>query len=193
MLWIEIARVSIPGLILGILVGKIIADHPKYLRKLNPQLWVNHARKYNKTVWIQIISLSIIFSGILIFTGLGVGKIVVTLWGPLFSKENIFTRIDGFSWILLFISITVLPILEEWIFRGIILEEISQTSQSKSKGLILSSLLFAIFHLSNPGTLPIAIIPYFIGGLIIGGSYLAGGLAVATTSHIIYNLFTLLL
>lgn len=116
----------------------------------------------------------------------------MALWGPPLSAENVFVEIARFSFPLLIVSITVLPILEEWIFRGIILEEISRVSQSKWAGLLFSSLLFAVFHLSNPGTYLPAIVPYFVGGVIIGGSYLAGGLAVAVLSHVIYNLLLLL-
>lgn len=117
-----------------------------------------------------------------------IGQIVITLFGPLVSEKNIFIEIIQFSLPIFLISITIFPIIEEWIFRGILLEEISRYSQSKTVGLIASSLLFALFHLSNPGTYLPAAIFYFAGGLIIGGSYLVGGLSVAILAHIIYNI-----
>lgn len=174
-------------------IGKILTENPRYFTALNPKVWFKEAKKATKKKWIRISTLSIIFGVLTFFIGLEVGGIVVSLWGPLLSTENIFVEIATFSLPVLIISVTVLPILEEWVFRKIILEEIAQLSNSRWIGLLLSSFLFAIFHISNPGTYPVAIIPYFVGGMLIGGSYLLGGLAVATSCHIIYNLLPFLL
>jgi len=81
--------------------------------------------------------------------------------------------------------------LEEWIFRGVMLEEIARLSQSKWIGLFSSSLIFALFHLSNPGTYLVAVIPYSVGGIVLGGSYMVGGLSTAVLCHITYNLLLL--
>lgn len=122
------------------------------------------------------------------------GNLIISLFGPLLSpEENVFTQIAGISYPLLIASITILPIFEEWIFRGVLLEEISKKSKSKWIGLVGSAGLFALFHLSNPGTYLVATIPYFVGGIIIGGGYLAGGLGVAVLSHVLYNLIPFIL
>lgn len=185
----QIIRVLIPGLILGVILGRLLAERPEYLLLLNPKLWIRKGKKASKNRWIRFITLSIIFAGIIFLGNLVSGKIAVTLWGSLVAEENIFTEISSISpWILIFL-VTLLPILEEWMFRGIILEEVAQVTQSKWIGLLVSATVFSIFHLSNPGTHLPAVIPYLIGGLVIGGGYLAGGLAVAVGCHILYNLF----
>lgn len=180
-------------MILGLVLGKLLSENPYYFNLLNPKLWIDRSERTSKIQLLRIVSLSIFFGGLIFLAGLGVGEIVVRLWGPLVASENVFSKIGNFSLPLLIISVTLLPILEEWIFRGIILEEISRKSQSKWIGLVSSSLIFAAFHLSNPGTYLAALIPYFIGGLIIGGSYILGGLAVAALCHIISNLIPFLI
>ncbi|KXA91615.1 hypothetical protein AKJ57_00585 [candidate division MSBL1 archaeon SCGC-AAA259A05] len=184
MLWIEVVRIFVPGMILGIVVGKLLAERPSYFRLMSPKFWSYKAKRASKKKWIQILILSGIFGFLSYFVALGIREIA----GPFLSEENIFTGIASFSPTLLIISITILPIMEEWIFRGIILDEISRLTKSEWKGLLFSSLLFAIFHLSNPGTYLAAIFPYFVGGMIIGVSYLVGGLSVAVFSHVLYNL-----
>lgn len=193
MLWLEIARISVPGVVLGLVLGKLLSENPYYFNLLNPKLLIERIKRASKNKLLRIASLSVFFGGLIFLAGLGIGEIVVRLWGPLIASENIFSEIGNFSLPLLIISVIFLPILEEWIFRGIILEEISRISQSKWIGLVSSSLIFAAFHLSNPGTYLAAMIPYFIGGLLIGGSYLLGGLAVAVLCHIISNLIPFLL
>lgn len=190
MLWIETVRIFIPGLVLGIVVGKLLVERPSYLELMNPEFWSYEAKRASKKKWIQILILSGAFGVLSYYATLGIREIAVNAIGPdpFLSEENVFTGIASFSPTLLIISVTVLPIMEEWIFRGVILEEISRLAKSKGAGLLFSSLLFAIFHLFNPGTYLAAIFPYFVGGLILGISYLLGGLSVAVFSHVLYNL-----
>lgn len=192
MLWIYLARIIVPGIILGFLIGKLVGEKPAYLKLINPSTWISEAKRATTKRWIRVFTLSIIIGIAMFFVQLKIGNIVIRLFGPLLAEENIFTQIARFSLPVFVISVTVLPILEEWIFRGVILEEIYQFSQSKKTALLSSSLIFAIFHLSNPGTLPPAVITYFIGGLIIGGGYLVGGFSVAVFSHVLYNVIPFL-
>lgn len=188
--WIEIVRIFVPGVVLGIVVGKLLLERPSYLELMNPAFWSYEAKRASKRKWIQILALSVIFGVFSYYVSLGVREIAMNTIGPkpFLSEENIFTDIASYSPALLIISITVLPIVEEWIFRGVFLEEISRLTESKWGGLLLSSLLFAIIHLTNPGTYLAAIFPYFVGGIILGVSYLMGGLSVAVFSHVLYNL-----
>lgn len=189
MVWIDIVRISLAGAILGLIIGKIIVEKPRYLIILHPRYWISSAKRTSRERWIQIISIGIIFAGLITIIGGVVSEFVTSYFGPAMTEENIFTHIAGVSVILLYASIIILPIFEEWIFRRILLEEITQWKNSRWWGLILSSIIFALFHLSNPGTLPVAAIPLIIGGLILGGCYLVGGLAAAILAHILYNVF----
>ncbi len=188
-----LARIILPGIILGYVIGTIVKEKPFYLQSINPKNWISDIKRASRNKWIRTISISIIIGLLSIFIQLELGRVIIHFLGPLLKEKNIFLDIASFSVPIFLISITVLPILEEWIFRGIILEEISNYFQSKKMGLFLSSLLFALFHLSNPGTLPAAVITYFIGGTMLGIGYLVGGLSVAILAHILYNLLPFLL
>ncbi|MGC8817669.1 MAG: CPBP family intramembrane glutamic endopeptidase, partial [Candidatus Hadarchaeum sp.] len=87
--------------------------------------------------------------------------------------------------------IVILPIFEEWIFRGILLEEISLRTKSRVLGVLASALAFGFFHLSNPGTYPALAIPLTLGGALLGACYLVNGLAGSILSHILYNFLIL--
>lgn len=180
----EIIRIVAPGLVLGLILGKFLAENPRYIRLLSPRKWFKEAKRASRKRWLHVLILPLGFGALSLVVVSYIGLIT----GPSISEENIFNQIESFSPLLLIFFITVLPVVEEWMFRGIILEEISNKTDSRLLGVISSSLLFAVFHLSNPGTYMTAVIPYFMGGLILGGSYLAGGLAVAALSHISYNL-----
>ncbi|KXB01117.1 hypothetical protein AKJ41_02610, partial [candidate division MSBL1 archaeon SCGC-AAA259O05] len=147
MFWIEIARIFVPGLVLGIVVGKLLVDRPSYLDLINPKFWSYKAKRASAKKWIQVLILSVIFGVFLYFVTLNIRKIAVNAIGPepFLSEENVFTGIASFSPALLIISVTIIPIMEEWIFRGVVLEEISRLTESEVLGLLFSSLLFGIF------------------------------------------------
>ncbi len=174
----------------GVLIGKFLSNNPKYFNLLEPKRWIRKAQKASGRKWLFLISISIIIGISSRFLVREIYIIVENLWQSPMAKDNIFSMIPL---PILIISITIIPIFEEWIFRGVLLEEISKISDSKLFGLLLSSLLFASFHFSNPGTHISALIPYFIAGLFLGGSYIIGGLAMATLSHIFYNIFPFLI
>jgi membrane protease YdiL (CAAX protease family) len=60
---------------------------------------------------------------------------------------------------------------EELIFRGYILDNLMQ-SMNKWLALVYAALLFAIFHLSNPGMNILALINIFLAGLLLGINYI---------------------
>lgn len=190
--WIGLLRVIVPGVILGVIIGKVVAENPRYIELFRLRFWVSSAKEADKRRWMRFISLAVIFAGLAFFLVGYVSNIVASRW-MLYSKEEyVFVKIARISLPLLFASVTLLPILEEWIFRGILLEEIARRWKSRWWALAISSVIFAIFHLSNPGTFPAAVIPLTFGGLILGGSYLAGGLATAILCHSLYNVILIL-
>lgn len=173
-------------------MGELLAKKPRYLKRLDPRIWASEIRSSSRGRLIRIVSLSIVFAGLMFFLSLITTEYVSAMWGPILSEENIFVEIESWSLVIFVTSIVFLPILEEWLFRGVILEEIAQMSSSQWIALGSSSLLFALFHLSNPGTNLVAVIPYTVGGLVLGVGYLIGGLSVAVLGHILYNLILVL-
>ena len=186
---LDIIRIIVPGIILGIFVGRLIFERPSYIELIKPKNWIKKASQLKGKDWVKLIFFSLLF-GILSYVIIGQlqSLIVPTLGETITPGDNIFYKMASLWIPLLFISITILPIFEEWIFRGIILEEISKRSKSKYLGLIISAGLFAILHLTNPGTQLPSLIIYFVGGLILGSTYIVGGLKMAVFTHIFYNI-----
>lgn len=185
---IDIVRILVPGIILGVLIGRIILEKPKYIELIKPKNWINKASKLKKEDWIKLILFSLLFG---ILSNIIIGQlqnIIIPTFGEVITPgENVFYEMAKLWIPLLVLTITILPIFEEWIFRGIILEEVSQKSKSKILGVVVSAGLFAILHLTNPGTQLPSLIIYFIGGAILGATYIVGGLKMAVFTHIFYN------
>lgn len=66
---------------------------------------------------------------------------------------------------LIISTVVLAPVIEEFIFRGIILNKWAEKS-SNTRALIISSLLFGLLHIGS------FIIPQFIGGLLYGIVYI---------------------
>lgn len=93
---------------------------------------------------------------------------------------------ERYPWVLLLI-VNILPIFEEWIFRGILIDEFITWKRSRLGAVLFSSLLFSIFHLSNPGTYPAFALAIFPTSLLLGVCYLRAGLGGAVLAHNLYN------
>ena len=107
-------------------------------------------------------------------------------------NEYPFTALEEqYPWILLII-VNILPIFEEWVFRGILIDEYYRWRKSEIGAVVFSSLLFAIFHLSNPGTYPVFALAIFPSSLLLGLCYLKAGLGGAILAHNLYNSFLVL-
>ncbi len=98
---------------------------------------------------------------------------------------EILLRMSDHSPIYLIITAVVMaPILEEIIFRGIVLDGLLK-NYSPVKAILISSLLFAAIHLN-----PWQFVTAFIGGLFIGWVYYrTRNLAYAIIIHAANNLF----
>jgi len=183
----------VAGVILGFVIGKLALQRPYYLERVRPKFWMKIARKMKRGDWLRLLAVSLALTFICFYLVGYLSTAMERLWGPeaLFSSEEyIFARIPFVA--LVVIAITV-PVFEEWVFRGILLEEISRRLRSRLFGILLSALLFAFFHLSNPGTYLAATFPLFLGGILFGICYMRVGLAGAIICHSTYNLLLFVL
>ena len=94
--------------------------------------------------------------------------------------------IDSIIYILL--ALAVLPaITEEFVFRGIILQEYREAGCSNVAALMISSLLFAIMHF-NLAQFPV----YFFGGVVLGLVYMVTDSIIASILvHFLNNAFSM--
>ena len=112
--------------------------------------------------------------------------------------EFTFTSVGfGLNWLCSFILIVFAAVTEELIFRSYIAYYIHDTLEKDNKKIalysLISGLLFAIFHFSNPevnGTSAIwTMLFYFIFGFgLMAFSLATGGFEVAFATHIANNL-----
>jgi hypothetical protein len=109
------------------------------------------------------------------FAGLVAGILLVTviasvLW--LMQLTQWFTTTaDTANMLLIFTAMLIVAIGEELVFRGYILNNLAK-SMNREIALLLSSLLFAGFHLLNPNFNLIAFINIFVAGLLLGINYI---------------------
>jgi len=187
LVWFDVAKICIAGGLLGGIVGKLVVRRPYYLERLRPSFWLPITRKMRQLEWSRLLAISLAFATLALFSALAIGWVVQDKMGwELYSEEFIFTE-EKIPLPLLFLTVNLLPIFEEWVFRGILLEEASRRARSRSLGVLISALVFALFHLSNPGTYPAYAIPLVAGGILLGACYLLVGLGGAIISHCAYN------
>ncbi len=143
---------------------------------------------------IKLILISLAFTAAALAMTIIVGNILHGAGVEMYSTEEYpFTALQEQYPLLLLMMVNLLPIFEEWIFRGILLEEVARRTRSKWMGVLVSTIIFATFHLSNPGTYPAFVIPLLGAGLLLGICYLVSGLAGAIITHNAYNSILVLL
>ena len=88
------------------------------------------------------------------------------------------------SVVYILVALAILPaITEEFVFRGIVLQEYRTAGVSRTSSLLISSLLFAMIHF-NVAQLPV----YFFGGIMFGAVFtVTESLAAAVIVHVLNN------
>lgn len=187
-LWLDLARILVAGVVLGLVVGKLVGLRPHYLERIRPRSWVPRARSMRRKEWAKLITIALCFTAATLVMSIIVGMVLSEAGVELYSEEEYpFTVLEKQYPLLLLVMVNVVAIFEEWIFRGILLEEIALRTRSKWLGLVVSTLIFATFHLSNPGTYLAFPIPLIGAGFLLGACYLVSGLAGAIITHNAYN------
>ena len=130
------------------------------------------------------------FNGWLILVGLigiaAIGIVEEPLW-PLFPEWNMEQAIGVGTWAIIN-SVVLAPILEEIIFRGVILETV-RSRWGKMWGVVVSSLLFGAVH-----GIPQQTINACLVGALLGGVYIAtDSLLVVIILHAINNAISYIL
>ena len=144
--------------------------------------------------WARLIVISLSVAAASILISILFSNLFYEYGVPLISPEEYpLTGIEQDYPIITLVIINVLPIFEEWIFRGIIIDEVIRRRRSRLLAVTVSALVFAFFHLSNPGTylgFAISLIP---ASLLLGACYLYTGLGGAILAHDSYNTILLVI
>jgi membrane protease YdiL (CAAX protease family) len=117
---------------------------------------------------------------------IGIGSLILYFTKHLEWDLNTF---NGQAFFIEAGTLALIAISEELVFRGYILNNLMQ-SFNKWPALIISSALFTIFHLSNPGISAIPLATLFIGGILFGINYIyTKNLWFSMLLHFSWNLF----
>lgn len=178
---------------MGTIIGYVTSEKPKYYKAINPKHWVEELkRQENRAIEKKI------------FTGIAIGIITIILItqveqmtavniGKAVSPDNVHTNIQDRSMRLWVALIIPAVLVEEWIFRKVLIDELKTRLGNKIVPILLSASLFTVVHLSNKGYLLPSLIPIFVGGLIYSLVYLRYSYGVVTITHLTYNLFPVIL
>ncbi len=190
MLWLDLARVLVAGVALGLIVGKLVVRRPHQIERLRPRHWRAAIRKMKRKQWVRLFTVALLVAAASLVSSTVVGTILQQAEVQVVSPDEYpFTSMERNYPLLVLVSVNVLPIFEEWVFRGVIIDEMVRWRKSKSLAVIVSSLLFAAFHLSNPGTYPALIVSMLPASLLLGVCYIYTGLGGAIVAHNSYNTF----
>lgn len=109
-------------------------------------------------------------------------------WQPLFRNNfSVTLRAQELlkfpSLLLIIIPLVIAPILEELLFRGILLEYLSRTN-GVMMAVVLSSFFFSLHHLTLS-----QLLPAFLGGIYLGVLYLKTySLSSTILAHVCFNM-----
>ena len=105
------------------------------------------------------------FTAVLLLTGIS-----TILW-LMQLLQWIFTNVNPQDFLLITSVLVLIAVTEELVFRGYLLNNLLKSIPIQA-ALILSALLFAVFHSLNPNFNFIAFINVFLAGLLLGVNYI---------------------
>ncbi|MBC7219144.1 MAG: CPBP family intramembrane metalloprotease [Hadesarchaea archaeon] len=188
MYWLDLLRILAAGAALGVVMGRIILRRPYHLERLHPRSWLPVARRMGLRRWLAVlaVALSVAFLSLILSTM--VGSILLQSGIETVSPEEYpFVSLErDYPWLTLLL-VNILPVFEEWIFRGVIMDEVIRWRRSKALAVLVSAILFSAFHLSNPGTYPAIVVSMLPASLLLSICYLYTGLGGAILAHDFYN------
>ena len=190
MLLFDLARVLVAGVVLGVIVGRFVLRSPYQLERLRPRHWRAAMRKMKRRQWVKLFTVALFVTAASLVFSTVIGSILQQSNIQVVSPEEYpFTSIERDYPLLVLAAVNILPIFEEWVFRGVIIDEVIRWRKSKLLAVVVSALLFAVFHLSNPGTYPALVVSMLPASLLLGVCYLYTGLGGAIVAHNAYNTF----
>ena len=169
-LWLSIVGAAIFGLI-GVFIFRVFVDRKSFM-----SLGLQFSGHRNDAIAGFMMAVSI----------LGIGTMILYFSGHLKWTDITFNIND------LSIELGLLLLVafyEEIIFRGYILGNLLE-SVNKWVALLISAILFALFHADNPGINIIPILNVFLAGILLGVNYIyTRNLWFAILFHLGWNFF----
>ncbi|MEM3519635.1 MAG: CPBP family intramembrane glutamic endopeptidase [Candidatus Hadarchaeales archaeon] len=184
----SILRILVAGIILGVITGKLLVENPRHLRRLMPRYWKRAMKKMKRKDWVRLLSTGMATLAASFAITFFLSNLLVTAGVELENPaENPIRTIEEISPFLILFTANFLPIFEEWIFRAVFIDEIMRRKGSKLLAVLVSSVAFSVFHLSNPGTYPAYAVSLLPASLLLAWCYLRAGLGGSIFAHNSYN------
>jgi len=172
----------------------VVRRRPEYISVLNPRRWAGEARKIDRKIFLHlaIVLVALVVVRFVVIPLANIGALELSGGVIADQSENVHVQVFELSPWLLLAAVTLVPIIEEWLFRFVMIEE-SRRYGKVALGVLLSSALFGLVHWTNPGyTIYVAIVP-FCSGLVYAMVYLVGGLKCSILVHSGSNFITWLI
>lgn len=187
---VEVARLVGTMAVVAVF-GFWLSRHKEELKQLSPARAWKALKGLGVFGVVKLVALSFVFIGLALFLiPISAAFLEATSGQPLSNDaEHPVAVTASFSLPLLYVFMTVLPIFEEWLCRGIVLRRLAK--RNLLLGVVVSSFVFGFMHLLNSGTYILAFIPPALAGFVFAGAYLAGGLGCAVLAHSGYNVIAL--
>ncbi|MEN8824898.1 MAG: CPBP family intramembrane glutamic endopeptidase [Wenyingzhuangia sp.] len=162
------------------------------LKKINKQSWLSLTTSRER-IDVKRMFFSFLFWGAMI--------VLFFAMGYLISPENIKWNFNAKEFSLLFVlSILLIPIqtsLEEYVFRGYLMQSLALSTKTKWLPLVITSICFGGLHYANPevGQLGPLVMIFYVGtGFLLGVITLMDeGMELSLGFHAANNLITALL
>ncbi|EHQ29261.1 CPBP family intramembrane glutamic endopeptidase [Mucilaginibacter paludis] len=153
------------------------------LKKIKQFEGISYKIKLNKVALIPIVV------GVVMVLTMPVLTAPINILWPMSDKwKKIFAELSDPNLFTIIMGIVAAPILEEILFRGIILNGLLK-NYSPQKAIIVSAAIFGLVHLN-----PWQAIPAFLGGLLMGWMYWkTNSIIPGMLIHFANNLFSILL
>ncbi|MGC8816258.1 MAG: CPBP family intramembrane glutamic endopeptidase [Candidatus Hadarchaeum sp.] len=194
MYWLDLVRILVAGVALGVFMGRIIVKRPYHLERLRPKQWFRLVKRMKAKQWLVLITGALSVAFLSLVLSMAIGSVLFYLGIETVSPEEYpFVSLEqDYPWLTLLL-VNVLPVFEEWIFRGVLIDEMIRWRGSKVLAVLTSAILFSAFHLSNPGTYPAIVISMLPASLLLSVAYLYFGLGGAVLAHNSYNTILVLI
>lgn len=167
---------------IGVLISAIILT--KFTLSKRNQKYKNFITNNSERINFKIIVITLITAVSLSIVILNINSLIIS---PDYENPLLKTIFKD-NMIGIIFALLIAPIMEEVIFRGIILGGLKK-NYSMLSALLISSLLFSISHFTL-----VQLVPTFIAGIYFGYIfYKSGSLILSMFAHFSYNLFPIIM
>lgn len=159
-------------------------NRDRYVEKIRPSSWIDSVREMDRHAWVVFLVAGFGVMILGLFTRPIVSSFVQQSAGATVNQSsNSVKNVASVSIPLLVFLGGALPILEEWLCREVVLNEVARESGSKIMGVLGGAGVFGSLHMLNEGFYLPGVVPMTYLGVLFGVAYIYGGLKASALAH----------